>query len=258
MVAALLLLFALFSLGSFLFSTFGETNQAAMANLSPDFAVVFFGGLLGGFQPVDLWLVTLFAHPLLVVVLVAAIVGPVARDLAGEVDRGTLDLLLGCPIPRWVLPTSVWLAAQVVLLAIPLVLWAALHAGGNALGVDSLDGEAVLTALPKYRGVLLQLWLLGQAVLGVSLWFSARETIYGRALAKTLGFLILSYFLNLLAGLWAPITAVGWWSIFHYYQPQPILSGHSQTFERAILVGFSLVLAIGGAVSFQRRDIDGV
>ncbi len=255
--AALTLLFLFFSLASYLFSTFGQTNRDAMMAISPEFLIAFFGGGLGGLKAVDLWLITLYAHPLLIVVLVAAVVAPLVRDVCGEIDRGTIDLLLGCPVPRWVLPTSVWLSAQITLAAIALVLWCAAYAGAAILGTDSAEGSALFEALPRYRPVLVQYWLLGQSVVALGIWFSARSSLSSRAMGKTVGLVIASYFLNLLAGLWSVIEPLRWLSIFHYYQPQPILVGQSQALEQLILAIFSLVLVVGAVTWFERRDIDG-
>lgn len=255
--AALIFVFLFFTLGTYLYSTFGEMNQQAMGTLSPDLVMAMFGGMVGGFQPVDLWLITLFVHPLLIVMLVTTATTPSIRDISGGMDRGTMDLILGCPVPRWAVPVATWCATQVVLAALLASAWAGLQAGGRVLGVDSVEGAQILAAVPRYLPVFGQLWLLGQVVLGIALVVGCATTLQNRATAITVGFVIVSYFLNLLSGLWSTIAPARWLSVFHYYQPQPILAQESLAVERVVLVAAAAV-TVGLAVRvFVHRDLPG-
>ena len=255
--AALLFVFLFFTLGTYLYSTFGEMNQQAMGTLSPDLIMAMFGGMVGGFQPVDLWLITLFVHPLLIVMLVTTSVVPAVRDIAGGMDRGTMDLILGCPVPRWAVPAATWLATQSMIVALLASAWSGVEVGARLLGADSLQGAQILAAAPRYLPVFVQLWLLAQVILGLALLVSCVSSLQSRATAITVGFVIASYFLNLLAGLWPTIAPARWLSVFHYYQPQPILSGMPLAVERSVL-GLAAVLAVGLALHrFARRDLPG-
>ena len=255
--AALFLIFLFFTLGTYLYSTFGEMNQQAMGTLSPDLVMAMFGGMVGGFQPVDLWLITLFVHPLLIVMLVTTSVVPAVRDIAGGMDRGTMDLILGCPVPRWAVPVATWVASQAMILALLGSAWTGLQVGARVLGAESAEGAQILAAAPSYLPVFAQLWLLAQVILGLSLLVSCSSSLQNRATAITVGIVIASYFLNLLAGLWPTISPARWLSMFHYYQPQPILSGTPLAVERSVL-GLAAALAVGLAVTrFSRRDLPG-
>lgn len=255
--AALIFIFLFFTLGTYLYSTFGEMNQQAMGTLSPDLIMAMFGGMVGGFQPVDLWLITLFVHPLLIVMLVTTSVVPPVRDIAGGMDRGTMDLILGCPVPRWAIPAATWWASQAMILALLGSAWAGVQVGARVLGADSAEGAQILEAAPRYLPVFGQLWLLAQVILGLSLLVSCASSLQNRATAITVGVVIASYFLNLLAGLWPTISPARWLSMFHYYQPQPILSGMPLGVERSVL-GFAAALAVGLALyRFAHRDLPG-
>src|SRR5205814_4834224 len=71
------------------------------------------------------------------------------RVPAGEVDRGTADVLLGLPVSRWevfISETMVWLAAGILILAAALF--------GNLLGGSGLPPEQ-RPPLPRLLIVLL-------------------------------------------------------------------------------------------------------
>ena len=255
--AAVTFIFLFFTLGTYLFSTFGEMNQQAMGTLSPDLVMAMFGGMVGGFRPVDLWLITLFVHPLLIVMLVTTVTTPAVRDIAGGLDRGTMDLVLGCPVPRWAVPTATWCATQVVLLVLLGSAWSGIQAGARILRADSPEGALLLSAAPAYLPVFGQLWLLGQVILGVVLLVGCASSLQNRATAITVGFVIASYFLNLLAGLWPAVAPARWLSVFHYYQPQPILADASVAVERWVLAVVA-AMTVGLAIRvFVRRDLPG-
>lgn len=255
--AATLFILLFFALGTYLFSSFGEMNRQAMGTLSPDLIMAMFGGMVGGFQPVDLWLITLFVHPLLLVMLVTTSVTPAVRDIAGGMDRGTMDLVLGCPVPRWTVPAATWCATQIAIAALLGAAWSGMQIGARVLGADTPQGAQLLAAAPRYLPVFGQLWLLAQVIVGVALLVGCMASLQNRATAITVGFVIASYFLNLLAGLWPTIAPARWLSLFHYYQPQPILANASQSVERSILA-LAAVMTVGLALRrFMTRDLPG-
>ncbi len=237
-------------LGSYLFVTFGEMNVEVMTRLSPELISSMFGGLLAGLTPLDQWLVTLFVHPLVMTMFSVLLVAVAARTLAGEIDRGTIDVLLACPVARWQLVAALVLYVLVVLTTMTLVVWTCMHVG---LGIAELDPP---DPVAPYRWVLLNLWLLFFAVGGVVTFFSATAREQGVAVARSLGFLVVSFFVHLIAGLWSRAEPLDPLSVFHWYQPQPILeAGRAET---AHLVVLSLVGIVFFGLSFwwfRRRDI---
>src|SRR5437867_1002248 len=70
-----------------------------------------------------------WAHPVVLAIVWAHAIVCCTRVPAGEVDRGTIDVLLGLPVSRWQVlcsDTVVWLGSSVVLAAAALI--------GNAMG----------------------------------------------------------------------------------------------------------------------------
>jgi ABC-2 type transport system permease protein len=80
-----------------------------------------------------------YVHPLMVVIFCIWAVGRAAGALAGELDRGTMELLLAQPLPRWRLLLAHFLVDLITIPALCLSLWA-----GNAVGAALIGPEIQL------------------------------------------------------------------------------------------------------------------
>ena len=56
--------------------------------------------------------------------------------IAKEEERGTLDLLLSTPLPRWLVVTHKFAAMTVIIVVAALALWVGLAVGAAIVGVD--------------------------------------------------------------------------------------------------------------------------
>lgn len=245
-----LMLSALFVLGSYLYRTFGDTNAEAMARVSPQLIVGLFGGLLGALSPLEMWLVTLFLHPLAITLYTVVTVALASRALAGEIERGTLDLLLSCPVSRSELVTATVVSIQLVQVLLTLSVWGAVHAGLAIGGIERPE------SMERFAWVTVNLWALFAATAGVALLLSAISSEQGKAIGRTIAFVVLSFFVNLLASLWPKVRWLDVGSIFHYHQPQPIVAGEESVFgDLAVLLGLAAVATIAAYRVFAQRDI---
>ena len=191
-----------------------------------------------------------FTHPLYIVLAGAAVIGFAARSLAGEMDRGIIQISLSRPISRQAVYASRLLGVAVIcaLLAIagPLGMVAGmLYARPNGeFAYGHLSAVAV-------NGLAL-FWAIG----GLSLWGSAAASTAGRVVAWAISLLIVSYFVDYFAGIWEPLQAVQFLSLFDYYDPtQSLVSGRATTADLITLAIVGAVAAIAGLVIFTRRDL---
>ncbi len=247
---AVVLLSLLFSLGGYLFRTFGQMGMEAMGKISPELIAGMFGGVFGGLTPLETWLVTLFVHPMLLVVMSAIVIATASRAMAAEIDEGTVDLLLSAPVPRWTVVAAAFLVIQLEIGVLCVVLLGALRIG---LAVGEIP-------LPDSWGALYwvtaNVWALFFAGSGVALWISATVAERGKAIARSLAFLVVSFFLNLLASLWPRVEALATISVFNYHQPQPTVEAGGP-----LVPDFVVLLAVGGVATgaafwrFVTRDI---
>ena len=190
-----------------------------------------------------------WVHPLVLALVWAQPMVYCTRVPAGEVDRGTIDVLLGLPVARWQLyltETVVWLAAGIV------ILFAA--GTGNALGTAAAGGRAVRAA--RLALVMANLFALYIAVGGLAWLVSALSDRRGRALTVLFGAAVASFLVQYLAQFWSLAARISFLDLLHYYRPLSILqSGAWPARDIAVLLLVGTALwALAGAI-FARRDL---
>ncbi|MBI4259487.1 MAG: ABC transporter permease subunit [Actinobacteria bacterium] len=216
-----------------------------MENL-PEAVRALFGGELDIGTPEGYMNAELFAlmGPLLFTVVA---VGAGARAIAGEEDRGTLDLLLSTPVARWRLVVDSFgaMAAQVALLGV--VLWAGAAGGSAVMGMD-------LSPLRLAQATLLTS-LVGLVFGSTALLAGAATGRRGVAIGVAAALAVVTYALQALAVAVSALEPYRVLSPFHHSQAgQPLVSGLAAG-HTAVLAAVPLVL-IGVAVwAFERRDV---
>jgi len=191
-----------------------------------------------------------FTHPLYIVLAGAAVIGFAARALAGEIDRGIVQIPLARPISRSAVYMSRVLGVATIcgLLAVtgPAGMVAGLlYARPQGEFVYGYLGAVALNGLALF-------WAIG----ALSLWGSAAASTAGRVVAWAISLLVLSYFIDYFAGIWTPLQAIAFLSIFAYYDPTAALvSGHANDTSVATLAVVGALAALAGLVTFTRRDL---
>jgi ABC-2 type transport system permease protein len=185
-----------------------------------------------------------FIVPLL---LIVAAVGAGARALAGEEERGTLDLLLANPIsrPRLVLEKLAALATELTLLA--LVLWASLRIGveatGMAVSATNLAGASI--------GALLLALGFGAIALAVGGLTGRRALAIGASAAAA----VAAYLVNSLAPLVSALEPLQKASPFYHYAASDPLRHGLDAGHAGLLLGVAVVAGVLATVLFERRDL---
>jgi ABC-2 type transport system permease protein len=191
-----------------------------------------------------------FTYPLYLVLTGVAVIGFAARSLAGEMDRGIIQIPLSRPISRQAVYTSRLLGVAVIcaLLAVtgPLGMVAGmLYARPNGEFAYAHLGAVALNGLALF-------WAIG----GLSLWGSAVASTAGRVVAWAISLLVISYFVDYFAGIWAPLKVIQFLSLFSYYDPtQALVSGQANQSDVTTLSVVGAVAAVAGLVYFTRRDL---
>jgi hypothetical protein len=191
-----------------------------------------------------------WVHPVVLALAWAHALMCCTRVPAGEVDRGTADVLLGLPVSRWevfVSETLVWLASGAVVLAAALA--------GNVLGTLALPPE-LRPPLSRLLPVLLNLFCLYGAAGGLAWLGSALSNRRGRAITTLFLIMLALFLLNYLAQFWQPIEKFAFLSPLHYHRPVDVLaSGVWPWKDLGVLTVVGGVLWLAGGMVFARRDL---
>jgi ABC-2 type transport system permease protein len=234
-----------------------------------------------------------YVHPLMQFIFCIWAVGRASGAIAGEIDRGTMELILSQPLPR----SRLILAHLIVdLITIPLIclsLWA-----GNWLGYGLLGPVQVKEPPPEVRQMtalsplgrlkepprpdpaklqidpvafgpaLVSVAALVFAVTGFTMALSASGRFRWRVLGTAVFLFLVMFLLNLIGQLWE--EGFGWarpLTVFYYYQPQQIILGNSWAVAvppgsatlrvpgPAVLLAVGLVGYALALGVFQRRDV---
>jgi ABC-2 type transport system permease protein len=188
-------------------------------------------------------------HPLAIAFVAVFAVGTPVAAIAGERERGTLEVLLSRPISRLRHYTIVALA---LLLILALVVAALLlgEVAGSAL-VDVSD-ELEMSQLPL---VFLNGLLLWTAFGAFSLAASVSFDRAGPALGVSLGYLLLNYFFEILGSLWDAAEWTQEYSLFHHFNPGQVLQGDADPVDFLILTVATLIPIAWAFVVYPRRDL---
>jgi ABC-2 type transport system permease protein len=168
-------------------------------------------------------------------------VGRTGGAIAGELDRGTMELLMSQPVPR---DRLIFAHLIVDLITIPLIvvcLVAGVHLGLYLTGpfVENLevfnDLPPAVQAIAKANGAkelpvemagqwraALNLAGLAFAMSGITLAVSAVGRSRWRALGWAITIVVLMFLVNVVGQLWTPMNPLRPLSIFFYYQPQAL------------------------------------
>lgn len=200
-------------------------------------------GLLGmdvssGLAP-KMLLVVVWTHPIVLAIVWGLAVMLCTRVPSGEIERGTIDVLLGWPVSR----PAVYLSEVILSLTAGVLL---LLSGflGFVISASNLS-EELRPASGNTLLTLVNLLALYVAVAGVTQCIAAACDRRGKAIGIAVAFLLASFLVQFLSTLWPPAERVAFASVVHYYQPaQVMLTG-------ALPVRDLLVLLIAGGCSWS-------
>ncbi len=191
------------------------------------------------------------------VVLVATGVWGIARGsdvVSGELNRGTMELLLAQPLRR----ISVLVVHAIVTLAgvglIALAAWLGTAAGLTTVALE----ESVSPRLFVYPA--LNVFAMGTYVAGISTLVSACDRYRWRTIGLVGAYYVLSMISEVLGKM---VNSLAWLRYFTFlaaFEPQPMVSHPQEALAMSLrsdglLLGLSLVAYVVAAVVFCRRDL---
>ena len=192
---------------------------------------------LGAIHPISLILNSVFA------------VGFATAAIAGERQRGTLEVMLARPISRRTAYVTLLVATLTFVAVAVLATMVGAVIGSAISGV--LD-ELAVDRLPL---VWLNGFLLFSAFAAIGLAASVSFDRLTPALGITAGIVVVMYFLEVLGTFWPDAEVLQPYSLFHYYQPKFVLEGDAPLIN-FVLPALVAIVAIAWALfEFPRRDL---
>jgi beta-exotoxin I transport system permease protein len=202
-----------------------------------------------------------FVHPLVQTILCIWAIGRAAGAIAGEIDRGTMELLLAQPITRTQVIKAHLIVDLVTIPVLCLSMWAGITLGAHVVGLAGNENPALRVDPMPFGRSLPNVALLVFAVSGYTMWISAAGRFRSRVLGLTILFTLLMFLVNVIGQLWDPADSLRPLTIFYYYQPQPIILNAEWYREPAIWGRLGVLFAVGiigyfmAWRTFCRRDL---
>jgi ABC-type transport system involved in multi-copper enzyme maturation permease subunit len=156
-------------------------------------------------------------------------------------------------VPRWSLVAAAMLTVHAVQAVMLVGLW-----GAMLLGIR-LGGFSPPAALDQFALLAINLGLLFFAIGAVALAFSALASEQSKAIGRAIAFVVVAFFLNLLASLWRAVEWLEVVSVFHYHQPQPVIAeGLDPWRDWLVLFAVGVFGHTVAWIAFVRRDVAAV
>jgi ABC-2 type transport system permease protein len=190
--------------------------------------------------------IELFSFMVPLLLLVAA-VGAGARAIAGEEERGTLELLLANPVSRRRVVLEKLAALIVELAVLGLVLWGSLVVGARLADLGVSAGKLGAATL----GAVLLALLFGC----VALLVGAASGRRGRAIGIAAALAVAAYFVNSLTPLVDALEPFQKASPYFYYAAGDPLREGIDLGHMAVLLAVTAVAAALAPFAFDRRDV---
>ena len=189
-----------------------------------------------------------YTHPFVLLMMGVWAVRVPCSALAGEIGRGTMDLIAARPVSR---PAQV--AASLVALLGGLSVLALAAWAGTFVGL--LFGPVAGASAPAYLPVAAAMWLQFAAWGSVAIAVSALAREAGHAIGWAAGLMAGSYVLDYAARVWPRIASLRPASLFRYYDPQQVMTAGLDPRDAALLAAVALAALLVAFLAFARRDL---
>jgi ABC-2 type transport system permease protein len=188
-------------------------------------------------------------HPVAISLILVFAVGFSSAAVAGERQRGTLEVLLARPIARRSLYSTLAIASfGFVALAVTALL-AGSVAGATWAGVI---GELTVARMPLlWMNAVLLFGSFAAIGLAASVSFDRLPPAFG----VTLGTVLVMYVLDILGTLWPAAEPLQPYSLFHYLKAKAVLAGAIDPVDLLVLAATIAAAVIWALIVFPRRDL---
>jgi len=190
-----------------------------------------------------------YQHPLILTLYMLFAVGVPTGLLAGEVQRGTMELILS----RHATKTGVYICAGLVTVTGMYALVLVMYLG--TVACTGLYQSSQPVPLGFFFKIAIVGGLLASAVGGIAL-LAAACFRRGAAVTVTVAYLVVNYFVSIIAEWWPRMKFLEPTTIFHYVPgPQMFQASAWPLADMAVLVSLLAVSTVLGGLIWSRRDL---
>lgn len=209
-------------------------------------------------EPTDMMSIS-YVHPLTLTILGIWALGRAANAIAGEIDRGTMELLLAQPIRRGQIVLAHLCVDAIIFPSLCAVMWLGTYFGTKWMGLQDLPRDSIEPTrfLPALIGVMSMLFAISGVTMALSAMGRSRARVWGGAIL-----LFLSMFLvNVLGQIWTTVEWLRPFTLYYYYLPQAMIKNPEWYAEGAIWFRLIVLFGVGAAgyaaawTIFCRRDL---
>ncbi len=189
-----------------------------------------------------------FTHPLPLVIILTFVVGLASRALAGEIESGTIELLLSRSVTR----LQIVLSNMTVLITGLTIMILTTYFGiwGSAQHFDLLFPPMI------FRRVLINFYLFHLTIGSIALAISSAKCERGRVLSLTIGFILVQFFMDFFGRTISALKFMKYSTIFSCFDPlQILLTRRLDVLHLVILIVISAACFGFSIYHFNRRDI---
>lgn len=191
------------------------------------------------------------------VVVLAATVWGITRGsdaVSGQVERGTMEMLLAQPVTRravFITQALATTAGAAVLCSVLLAsVWTAVSFGPWA---GKVEPERFVPAVLNVFGLMI-------CMAGITACVSAADSYRWRTIGILCGFYVFSILAKLVGRMSGAFAWAGYLSVFNAYEPQRLVGGTADAWRLlaaydGVLLGVGIIGFVVGAILFSRRDL---
>ncbi|NLH17733.1 MAG: ABC transporter permease subunit [Phycisphaerae bacterium] len=191
-----------------------------------------------------------YQHPLTLLLFMLYAVGIPTGLLAGEVQRGTMELILSRPVTK----LQVYLCAALLTVTGMVALVAVMFFGTFVSTRIYNFGEPI--PLLEFFRLAVNGGMLSATVGAISLLSAATFSRRGTAVGVAVAYLVANYFVNIIAEWWPQMKSIKTVTIFYYINPHKVFGLHVWPASEMIVLGSLLLTATFlGAIVWNRRDL---
>jgi len=189
-----------------------------------------------------------YQHPFLLFLLMLFAIGVPTGMLAGEVQRGTMELILSRPVKKLHVYICAGLLTITGMFGLVMMMFLGTTAGTRIY--EFIDP----VPLDLFFRLAINGGLLASAVGAVALLAASFFRSRAIAVGVTAGFLLVNYFVSVLSQLWPRMYFLFRFTMFNYVSAPKLWRGWPLD-DMGVLAAVMVIAALAGAIIWQRRDL---